>query len=115
MVYFEARASLFVCVKDKTWPRAEGGQGDEGACCSAAGAFVTLSRASGPRPWLPWLLCGAPFKGGRPESMLRCLASRGSAPLYFFWSCLGVGTEDSLCSWSAASSRAIQASALRQA
>ena len=26
-VYFEARASLFVCLKDKTCPRAEGGPG----------------------------------------------------------------------------------------
>ena len=48
--YFEARASLFVCLKDKTCPRAEGGQGDNGACCSAAGAFVALSRAQGLAP-----------------------------------------------------------------
>ena len=94
MVYFEARASLFVCLKDKTCPRAEGGgQGDEGACCSAAGAFVALSRASGPRPWLPGLLCGAPFESGRPEPMMRRSASRGSAPLYFVRSRLGVVTE----------------------
>ena len=45
--YFEARASLFVCLKDKTCPRAEGGQGDGGACCLAADAFVALSRAQG--------------------------------------------------------------------
>ena len=38
-VYFEVRASLFVCLKDKTCLRAEGGQGDDGACCSAAGAL----------------------------------------------------------------------------
>ena len=43
--YFEARASLFVCLKDKTCPRTEGGQGDGGACCLAAGAFFALSRA----------------------------------------------------------------------
>ena len=42
--YFEARAFLFVCLKDKTCPRAEGGQGDGGARCLAAGAFITLSR-----------------------------------------------------------------------
>ena len=42
--YFEARASLFVCLKDKTCLRTEGGQGDDGACCLAAGAFVALSR-----------------------------------------------------------------------
>ena len=42
--YFEVRASLFVCLKDKTCPRAEGGQGDGGACCLAAGAFIALSR-----------------------------------------------------------------------
>ena len=42
--YFEARASLFVCFKDKTCPRAEGGQGDDGARCLAAGAFIALSR-----------------------------------------------------------------------
>ena len=72
-VYFEARASLFVCLKDKTCLRAEGGQGNDGACCSAAGAFVVLSRASGHRPWL---LCGAPFEGGRPKPMLRRSASR---------------------------------------
>ena len=29
-VYFEARASLFVCLKDKTCPRAEGGPGRRG-------------------------------------------------------------------------------------
>ena len=97
-VYFEARASLFVCLKDKTCLRAEGGQGDDGACCSAAGAFVVLSRASGHRPWFPWLLCGAPFEGGRPEPMLRRLASRGSASLYFVRSRLGVVTEGILCS-----------------
>ena len=43
--YFEARASLFVCFKDKTCSRAEGGQGDDGARCLAAGAFIALSRA----------------------------------------------------------------------
>ena len=43
--YFEARASLFVCLKDKMCPRAEGGQGDGGAYCLAAGAFIVLSRA----------------------------------------------------------------------
>ena len=37
--------------------------------------------------------------------MLHCLASRGSAPLYFVRSCLGAVTEDILCSWSAALSR----------
>ena len=42
--YLEARASLFVCLKDKTCPRAEGGQGNGGACCLAAGAFIALSR-----------------------------------------------------------------------
>ena len=42
--YFEARASLFVCLKDKTCPRAEGDQGDGGARCLAAGAFIVLSR-----------------------------------------------------------------------
>ena len=42
--YFEARALLFVCLKDKACPRAEGGQGDGGACCLAAGAFIALSR-----------------------------------------------------------------------
>ena len=42
--YFEARASLFVCLEDKTCPRAEGGQGDGGACCLVAGAFIALSR-----------------------------------------------------------------------
>ena len=114
-VYFEARASLFVCLKDKTCLRAEGGQGDDGACCSAAGAFVVLSRASGHRPWLPWLLCGAPFEGGRPEPMLRRSASRGSAPLYFVRSHLGVVTEGIFCPWSAVSSRATQASAFRPA
>ena len=81
--YFEARASLFVCLKDKTCPRAEGGQGDGGACRSAAGAPVVLS----------------------------CLVSRGSAPLCFVRSRLGAVTEDILYSWSAASSRVIQASA----
>ena len=116
MVYFEARASLFVCLKDKTCPRAEGGgQDDEGACCSAAGAFVSLSRASGSGPWLPWLLCGAPFEGGRPEPMLRRSASWGSAPLYFVRSRLGVVTEGIFCPWSAVSSRATQASAFRPA
>ena len=115
MVYFEARASLFVCLKDKTCLRADGGQGDDGACCSAAGAFVVLSRALGHRPWLPWLLCGAPFEGGRPEPMLRRSASRGSAPLYFVRSRLGMVTEGIFCSWCAVSSRAIQATALRQA
>ena len=106
---------MFVCLKDKTCLRAEGGQGDDGACCSAAGAFVVLSRASGHRPWLPWLLCGAPFEGGRPEPMLRRSASRGSAPLYFVRSRLGVVTEGIFCPWSAVSSRATQASAFRQA
>jgi len=114
-VYFEARASLFVCLKDKTCLRAEGGQGDDGACCSAAGAFVVLSRASGHRPWLPRLLCGAPFEGGRPEPMLRRSASRGSASLYFVRSRFGVVTEGIFCPWSAVSSRATQASAFRQA
>ena len=81
--YFEALASLFVCLKDKTCPRAErGGQGDGGACRSAAGAPVVLSR----------------------------LVSRGSAPLCFVRSRLGAVTEDVLYSWSAASSRVIQAS-----
>ena len=80
--YFEALASLFVCLKDKTCPRAEGGQGDGGACCSAAGAPVVLSR----------------------------LVSRGSAPLCFVRSRLSAVTEDILYSWSAASSRVIQAS-----
>ena len=42
--YFEARAYLFVCLKDKMCPRAEGGQGDGGAYCLAAGAFIALSR-----------------------------------------------------------------------
>ena len=42
-VYFEARASLFVCLKDKTCPRTEGGQGDGGTRCLAAGAFIELS------------------------------------------------------------------------
>ena len=42
--YFEARALLFVCLKDKTCPHAEGGQGDDGAYCLAAGAFIALSR-----------------------------------------------------------------------
>ena len=60
-VYLEARASLFVCLKDKTCLRAEGGQGDDGACCSAAGAFVVLSRTQG---------LGSAFPG--------CLASRRS-------------------------------------
>ena len=55
---------------------------------------------------------GALFEGSRPEPTPPRLASRGSALLYFVWSCLGAGTEDILCSWSAASSRAIQASAL---
>ena len=54
--YFEARASLFVCLKDKTCPRAEGGQGDDGACCSAAGAFVALSRTQGLGPAFPGYL-----------------------------------------------------------
>ena len=45
--YFEARASSFVCFKDKTCLRAKGGQGDDGVCYSAAGAFVALSRAQG--------------------------------------------------------------------
>ena len=43
-VYFEARASLFVCLKDKTCPRTEGGQGDGGTRCLAAGAPIVLSR-----------------------------------------------------------------------
>ena len=44
--YFEAHASLFVCLKDKTCPRAEGGgQGDGGARCLTAGAFIALSRS----------------------------------------------------------------------
>jgi len=34
---------------------------------------------SGSWPCLPWLPCGAPFEGGRPEPMLCRLASRGSA------------------------------------
>jgi len=63
-----ARAFLFVCSGDKTCPRAEG-QGDDGVCCSAAGAFVALSRSQG--------------QDGRPEPMLRRSASRGSASLYF--------------------------------
>jgi len=42
--YFEARAFLFVRLKDKTRPRAEGGQGDGGARCLAAGALIALSR-----------------------------------------------------------------------
>ena len=42
--YFEACASLFVCLKDKTCPRDEECQGDDGARRSAAGAFVALSR-----------------------------------------------------------------------
>ena len=41
--YFEARAFLFVCSGDKACPRAEGGQGDDGACCLAAGASIALS------------------------------------------------------------------------
>ena len=52
-----------------------GGQGDNGACCSAAGAF------------------GALFEGGRPEPMLCRLASRGSASLYFVQLRLGAVTE----------------------
>ena len=48
--YLEARASLFVCFKDKMCPRAEGGQGDDGARCLAAGAFVVLSRTQGLGP-----------------------------------------------------------------
>ena len=51
--YFEARASLFVCLKDKTCPRTEGGQGDGGTCCVAAGAFIELSRAQGLGPGVP--------------------------------------------------------------
>ena len=52
-VYFEARASLFVCFKDKTCPRTEGGQGDGGTRCLAAGAFIELSRAQGLGPGIP--------------------------------------------------------------
>ena len=65
-----------------------------------------------PRP--PWLPCGAPFEGGQPEPILRRLASKGSALLYFVRSRLGVVTEGILCSWSAAPSRAVQAPASRQ-
>ena len=43
--YFEVRASLFVYLKDNTCPRVEGGQGDGGARCLAAGAPIALSRA----------------------------------------------------------------------
>ena len=42
--YFEARALLFVHSKDKSCPRAEGGQGDGGTRCLAAGASIVLSR-----------------------------------------------------------------------
>ena len=42
--YFEARTSLFVCLKDKMCPCAEGGQGDGSARCLAAGAPIALSR-----------------------------------------------------------------------
>ena len=42
--YFEARASSFVCVKDKTCPRTEGGQSDGGTRCLAASAPIMLSR-----------------------------------------------------------------------
>ena len=51
--YFEARASLFVCLKDKTCPRTEGGQGDGGTCCVAAGAFIELSVLQGIGPGFP--------------------------------------------------------------
>ena len=52
-VYFEARASLFVCFKDKMCPRTEGGQGEGGTRCLAAGAFIELSHAQGLGPGIP--------------------------------------------------------------
>src|SRR6185295_13838385 len=110
--YFEARASLFVCLKDKTCPRTEGGPGRRWRPLPGSWCFHRAVPHVGPWPRHSWLLCGAPFEGSRPEPMLHRLASRGSAPLYFVRSCLGAVTEDILYSWSAASSRVIQASAL---
>ena len=54
--YFEARAFLFVCLKDKTCPRAEGGQGDDGAFYSAIDTFVALSRTQALGPAFPGCL-----------------------------------------------------------
>ena len=71
-VYFEARASLFVCLKDKTCPRAEGGQGDGGACCLAAGAFVVLSLTQGLGPAFPGCLAA---RRSRAVGLGRCCAA----------------------------------------
>ena len=83
----------------------------------AARQLALSSRCPALRVWprSPWLPCGVPFEGGQPEPMLRRLAPRGSALLYFVQLRLGAVTEGILCSWSAASSRVIQASALRRA
>ena len=69
--YFEARASLFVCFKDKTCPRAEGGQGDDGVRCSAAGASVVLSRTQGLGPAFPGCLAA---RRSRAVGLSRCCA-----------------------------------------
>ena len=106
--YFEARASLFVCLKDKTCPRAEGG----GIATRAPAALqlVPLSRC----PVLQGLGPGFPgcfvARRSRTVGLGRCC----SAPLYFVRSRLGVVTEGIFCPWSAVSSRATQASAFRR-
>ena len=108
--YFEAHASLFVCLKDKTCPHADGGPGRRRRLPLGSWRSRRAVPLAGPGPCLPWLLYGAPFEGGRPEPMLYRLVSRGSAPLCFVRSYLGTVTEDILYSWSAAPSRVIQAS-----
>ena len=67
------RALLFVCLKDKTCPRAEGGQGDGGARCLAAGAFIALSRAQGIGPTFPDCLAA---RRSRAVGLSRCCAAQ---------------------------------------
>ena len=89
--YFEARASLFVCLKDKTCPSTEGGQGDDGARCSAAGAFVALSRTYGLGPAFPGCLAAC---RSRAVGLGRCCAAQHPGTrLYFVQLRLGTVTE----------------------
>ena len=80
-VYFEARASSFVCLKDKTCLRAEGGQGDDGACCLVADAFVALYRAQGLDHGFPGCFVA---RRSRAVGLSRCCAAqRPGAQLRF--------------------------------
>jgi len=107
-------ACLFsVCSGDETCPRTEGGQGDDGACCSAAGAFVALSRAQGLGLAFPGRLA---TRRSRAVGLGRCcVAQRLGFWLYFVRSHLGTITEGIFSLWEAAPSRAVQTFALRQA